>query len=70
MDNPNHIEIAFLTDGIPQEANESLTLQLLPTPSTLQTIPIGEVFFKNIIDLTIMDTDSESLIIIIFEFIV
>ena len=50
------VQFTFLTDEIAQEANESLTLQLVPTPSTLQTMPIGEaVFFKNEISLMIMD---------------
>ena len=50
------IQLTFLTDEVAQEANESLTLQLVPTPSTLQTMPIGEaVFFKNEINLIIMD---------------
>ena len=66
MGDPNVVVITFLKDSITQEADESLTLQLLPTPSTLQTIPTGEaVFFKNILDLTIVDADGESLMIIL-----
>ena len=58
-DDPRVVAITFLTDHVTQEANESLTLQLLPTPSTLQTIPTGEaVFFKNAIELTIVDADG------------
>jgi hypothetical protein len=57
---PTDIVIKFLIDHIAREDNESLTLQLLPTPSTLQTIPTGEaVFFKNIIELTIVDADRK-----------
>ena len=57
---PEAVAVAFLTDEIIQEANESLTLHLAPTPSTLQTIPIGEaVFFRNTINLTIMDADCK-----------
>ena len=57
---PAVVAIKFLTDHVTREANESLTLQLLPTPSTLQIIPAGEaVFFKNAIDLTIMDADCK-----------
>ena len=60
MGEPNIVEVTFVADGIPQEANESLTLHLLPTPSTLQTIPIGEAaFFKNAVSLTIVDGDSK-----------
>ena len=50
---------SFITDGVVEEANETLTLQLVPTPATLQTIPIGEgVFFKHESQLTIMDSDG------------
>ena len=57
---PAVVAIKFLTNYVTQEANESLTLQLLPTPSTMQTIPAGEtVFFKNAINLTIMDADCK-----------
>ena len=58
---PTVVEVTFLADGITQEGNdESLTLHLIPTPSTLQTIPIGEaVFFKNVINLTIVDADGK-----------
>ena len=42
------VQFNFLSDEVAQETNESLTLQLVPIPSTLQTMPIGEaVFFKN-----------------------
>ena len=59
VDGPSVMAITFLPDGVPQEANESLTLQLLPTPSTLRTMPAGEaVFFKNAVDLTIVDADG------------
>ena len=54
------VNITFLTDGISQEGNESLTLLLNPTPSGLYAIPTGEaVFFKNAINPTIMDADSK-----------
>ena len=57
---PAVVAIKFLTDHVAREANESLTLQLLPTPSTMQTIPAGEaVFFKNAINLTIMDANRK-----------
>ena len=60
MGNSIVVEVFFLADGVAQEGNEGLTLHLLPTPSTLQTIPIGEaVFFKNAISLTIVDADSK-----------
>ena len=57
---PSTVEIMFLVDGVSQEGDESLTLQLMPTVSTLLTIPIGEaVFFKNTMTLTISDDDSK-----------
>ena len=55
QDDLQPVPFTFLTDEVTQEANESLTLQLVPTPSTLQTMPIGEaVFFKNEINLIII----------------
>ena len=60
QDDLQAVQLTFLTDEVAQEANESLTLQLVPTPSTLQTMPIGEaVFFKNEISLTIMDVNRK-----------
>ena len=60
QDDPQAVLFTFLTDEVAQEANESLTLQLVPTPSTLQTMPIGEaVFFKNEIRLSIMDINRK-----------
>ena len=60
ISDPRVVEVTFLADGVTQEGNESLTLHLIPTPSTLQTIPTGEaVFFKNAINLTIVDADSK-----------
>jgi hypothetical protein len=54
------VEVTFLTDGGTQEGNESLTLHLNPTPSTLLIIPAGEaVFFRNAINLTIVDANGE-----------
>lgn len=60
LDDLQAITFTFLTDEVPHEANESLTLQLVPIPSSLQTMPIGEgVFFKNEINLTIMDVNRK-----------
>ena len=54
------VQFTFLTDEVSQESNESLTLQLVPTPSTLQTMPIGEaVFFKNEINLIVMNVNRK-----------
>ncbi len=52
------VVFTFLADQVAEEVNESLTLQLIPTPATLQMMPAGEgVFFKQEIKLTIMDAD-------------
>jgi hypothetical protein len=54
------VKVYFLADGVTQEGNESLILHLNPTPPTLRIIPAGEaVFFRNAINLTIMDADSK-----------
>ena len=56
------VVVTFVADEVTEDVNESLTLQLIPSPATLtaQTIPTGEgVFFKQEIDLTIIDADSE-----------
>ena len=51
---------SFVADGVVEEANETLTLQLVPAPATLQTMPIGEsVFFNHESYLTIMDSDCK-----------
>ena len=60
MDDQTFVVFTFLADELSEEVNESLTLQLVPTPATLQTMPIGEgVFFKQEISLTIMDADRK-----------
>ena len=54
------VVLTFLADEVAEEVNESLTLELVPTPATLQIIPIGEgVFFKHEIPLIIMDNDRK-----------
>ena len=58
MGDPQNFEVTFLMDGVAQETNETFSLQLVPMFSTLQTLPNGEgVFFKNIVTLTIIDSD-------------
>ena len=59
-DQTEFVVFTFLADEVTEEVNESLTLQLVPTPAALtaQTIPTGEgVFFKQEIPLTIIDAD-------------
>ena len=47
-------------DGIAQESNETFILELVPTFSTLQSLPSGEaVFFKKFINLTIIDSECK-----------
>ena len=59
QDEPQVVFFSFVTDGVVEEANETLTLQLVPTLATLHTMPIGEgVFFKHESFLTIMDSDG------------
>ena len=64
-DDQEFVVFTILPDGIAEEVNESLTLQLVPRPATLQTMPIGEgVFFKQEMPLTIMaDADRKYIII-------
>ena len=59
MGDPKFVVFTLVADEV-TEVNESLTLQLVPTPATLQTMPVGEgVFFKHEIPLTIMDADRK-----------
>ena len=49
-----------------EQMNESLTLQFIPTPATLQTMPIGAgVFFKQEIPLTILDVNRKYTILLL-----
>ena len=63
FDNPQPsvvVNVSFLTDGIAQEYNETVTLVLVPLPTTNDIIPMGEgVFFLNTTDMIIIDTDGE-----------
>ena len=59
MGEQTSVVINFHADEVTEEMNKSLTLQLVPTPATLLTIPTGEgVFFKQEIPLIIMDATS------------
>ena len=58
---PESVAVTFRIDGVVQEADESLALKLVPTPSTLRTIPTGEaVFFRSIIEVTVAGVDCKS----------
>ena len=55
------VQVSFLRlmDGIAQEFNDTITLELVPLSMT-NLVPSGEaVFFLNTIDMTIIDTDGE-----------
>ena len=53
---PENVIITFRVDGIAQEPDETLSLQLLPLTSG----PMGDaIFFRDLITLTIIDSDSE-----------
>ena len=53
------ITFIFRTDAIAQEENETLILELVTTPGT-SAPPSGDgVFFRNTINLTIVDSDSK-----------
>ena len=52
------VQVSFLMDGIAQEYNDPITLELEPLPT--MNVPSGEaVFFLNTIDMVIIDTDGE-----------
>ena len=58
-DPPEGIKFIFRTDAIAQEENETLILELVTTPGR-NTPPSGDgVFFRNTINLTIVDSDSK-----------
>ena len=55
---PSTVDVSFLTDDIAQEYNETVTLMLVPLPTT--NLPTGEaVFFLKTIDMTVIDTDGK-----------
>ena len=54
----SEVNISFHTDGIALENDETVSLELVPLRTT--NVPIGEgVFFLNMIDMIIIDTDRE-----------
>lgn len=55
---PQVVDVTFLVDNIAQEGNETFYLELYPSHST--TIPNeGRIFFINIIEMIIIDSDGE-----------
>ena len=58
-DPPDNVMLTFHTDNIAQEPNETLTLVLLAALETTD-LPTGDgVFFRNITNVTIADSDSK-----------
>ena len=57
----DEVMFIFRMDAIAQEENETLTLELHPSP--LITLPVGgNVFFRNTSRLTIVDSDGKGLV--------
>lgn len=55
---PSIVNVSFLVDGVAQEYNETVTLVLVPLPTT--PLPTGEaVFFLNTTDMIIIDADRK-----------
>ena len=55
---PQEVKVIFRTDGIAQEDNDTVTLELVPLSTT--SVPSGEnIFFLDTIDIIIIDTDGE-----------
>ena len=60
-DPPDEVLFIYRMDAIAQEEDETLTLELRPSPSI--TLPAGRnVFFKSTIRLTIIDSDGKRLV--------
>ena len=63
---PSMVNVTFTTDDIAQEYNETVTLVLVPLPTT--NLPKGEaVFFLNTTDMIIIDTDGEYIILMLYH---
>ena len=57
---PQGLFVTFLEDGIAQESNETFTINLEPTFSSLESLPSGEaVFFMRSVQMTIVDIDRK-----------
>ena len=58
---PDNVAFTFLVDAIAQEPNETLSVELVPTATT--TLPTGDaVFFRNTLNMSIVDSDSKILL--------
>ena len=56
---PEIVAVHFYVDSIAQEGNETFTMKLVPSHSLI-IMPSGEsAFFRNTIDMTIIDSDGK-----------
>lgn len=63
---PHNLFVTYFEDGIAQESNETFTINLEPTFSSLGSLPSGEaVFFKRSVRMTIVDSERKFLFCII-----
>ena len=59
---PQNLFVTFFEDGVAQEPNETFTINLEPTFSSLESVPSGEaVFFVRSVKMTIVDSDRKNL---------
>ena len=54
---PTSVVVTFRVDGVAQELNETVILELVPSGAV--NVPTGEgIFFRRTIEIIIMDSDS------------
>ena len=54
---PTSVVVTFRVDGVAQELNETVILELVPSGAV--NVPTGEgIFFRRTIEMTIMDSDG------------
>ena len=62
-DPPDDVILFFHVDGVAQEINETFTLELMIASTSVGQQPTGvNVFFKDTINVTVVDNDGRSLI--------
>ena len=59
--NPDNVVVTFRVDTIAQEPNETFTLTLNPTQTALDEPRRDGLFFRDTIQMTIMDSDSKDI---------
>ena len=61
-DRRQNLFVTFFEDRVAQESNETFTINLEPTFSSLDSLPSGEaVFFMRSVKMTIVDSDRKNL---------